>query len=153
MLCEAHYEISLRGAARSVLIGIGVNLQTSSDLPPRSIALDQLITPEVTSQEQLITLISQRALSQSTLMTLGEGLVMWLERSYLKLLRSGWRGVLDDWRRYQMPIGTPLKRVQSGEIIHGHYLGVDERGGLLLTLESGERLTITTGEVSICGTL
>ena len=150
VLCEAHHDVSASatsGAAPwSVIVGIGINVRASAQLPANTTTLEHICDAENRSSDLKYNL-------ERDDLDLAQELINSLESEYRALITGGWSGVLTSWRRYELPLDTPLARVLNGAWVRGLYRGVDARGALLLSMPGGELLTIQTGEVSLCSVI
>lgn len=56
---------------------------------------------------------------------------------------------LEDYRRYSLVLGKQINYFVRGEAHPATALAIDEDGGLLVRLENGEEMTLSSGEISI----
>lgn len=61
----------------------------------------------------------------------------------LLLHKQGFPSVLKEWLSLECTTGREVKTVRGGEEVTGTASGIDERGGLLVQLASGEVITVT----------
>ena len=130
-------ELSVDPASQMVawaVVGIGINCcQTAQDFPEEirhiacSLELPQEQIPELTA-----TLI--RALQEMR-----------------QTLFSEKDAILEAFRGRCVTIGQEISILRGDEVRHGKAVGVDDEGGLEVVLSSGEKTTVTSGEVSIRG--
>lgn len=129
---------SERGALRTVVVGIGLNLSRSeapADVAGRMVALDELVPmPPGTSLALLGALIA------ALLVRLREGTDM--------LASGGADAVRTCWRRFAPSvIDTPVRWSQHGVAREGTAAGIDERGALRVLRSDGREDTVHGGDV------
>ena len=128
VLCEAR----TCGTAWTVCIGIGINLFDHDELPTQATSVDRYC--DVSSKDSRWYAAS---------------LITFLRAAYTDLIQRGITYVIEQWRTYQIPLGSLVQR----DGIQGKYRGIDEEGGLLLEMDTGEIKSIQTGEVELISLL
>ncbi len=126
--------ILLERHQQAVVVGIGVNIAHSPDLPDRETTK---IHSEKTSKNNGPPDVLYELKSRFS-----DEVARWRE--------AGLATVLERWQARALPIGTPLS-VNAGEggAINGAYAGLDEGGSLIVRLASGAMRTIHAGDVSL----
>ncbi len=124
--------ILLEGRGNSVVVGIGVNLVASPDLPDRkTVALNQ-ITPAPTASD----------FSQSLAICFDRELERWRTFGLEPLIRR--------WAAVGTPAGTRLTvHEPDGSIASGDFAGLDAHGNMQLRLEDGQLRAIHAGDVML----
>ena len=56
---------------------------------------------------------------------------------------------IEYYRSHSMVIGEKIKFIQNGKTTFATALAIDERGGLEVGLESGEKTVLRSGEITI----
>lgn len=119
--------IELSPKRDAVVIGVGVNVnwrEIPEELADRatSVALETGITVPV---EDCLRLVLDK-----------------MEEALL-LYEQGFEKTLKEWRSLECTTGREVKVMRDGEEVIGTASGIDERGGLLVKLASGEVVTVT----------
>lgn len=109
----------------SVIIGIGMNV-TTTDFPA-----------ELENAASLGTNVSRAALIAA--------IVNELEI----IIGSDYRSFIDDYRARSMIIGEKIDFIRDGIVTPATAVSIDETGGLLVETDSGEHLTLRSGEITI----
>ena len=118
-----------------IVCGIGINVNTPS-FPPelRDKATSLLIeTGERTSRAELIARVMNE-----------------FEPLYEAFMKSGFKAVRDEYRRLCATLGRDVQVIYRKETITGKAVDVDDSGGLVVDT-ANERITVTSGEVSVRG--
>ncbi len=123
ILCEAVTDGTQ--SATAVIIGIGINLTT------------QEFPADVPNAAALNANLDRAALVAGTVNEL------------YALAAQGYDGFLDAYRRRFLLTGRRITFVQNGVATAATVLGIDERCGLRVRLDSGEAITLRSGEISI----
>lgn len=113
------------GTVDSVIIGIGVNINTS-DFPDNvkgAGCLDVNI-----SRSRLIGAIADELLN---------------------IAGGDYKSFIDYYRSHSLVIGEKIKFIQNGRVTPALAVAIDETGGLEVELENGEHTTLRSGEISI----
>lgn len=113
------------GTVDSVIVGIGINISTI-DFPEN-----------VEQAGSLNTAVSRSAL-------IGE-----VCRELMNIAAGDYRSFIDYYRSHSLVIGKKIKFIQKGKVTDATALAIDETGGLEVETESGEHLTLRSGEISI----
>jgi BirA family biotin operon repressor/biotin-[acetyl-CoA-carboxylase] ligase len=121
------------GRLESVVIGMGVNVNMSQDQLPEG------ITP-VTS---LLVAAKERISRQALLIELLASMETWYETAV-----TG-QSPASAWEKRLITVGQDVKVSQSGEVLWGTAVGVDEWGQLQVQNADGEIKTIAAGDVTL----
>lgn len=111
---------------RFIVIGVGLNVNTSTKLLP----------PNATSLKQE----TGRNFSRVVLL---QGIFQSIERWYEVLKKDGFSPIISRWRELSSTLG---RKISIGDI-KGKAVDLDEHGGLIIQKESGERIRCMTGDV------
>ena len=66
-----------------------------------------------------------------------------------KINHSGYQDFISYYRSHSMIIGERIQFIQNNVVTPATALAIDEKGGLVVETEKGERLTLRSGEISI----
>ncbi len=124
-----------KGRISLLAIGIGVNVNMSLD------ALANDIRPLATS----LKIESGKPINRVELL---RKILAELEKSYKILLKGNKRALINEWLCLNSTIGNNIKIQMQGEILSGFAEGINERGELIVRLQSGEVKTVNAGEVT-----
>lgn len=115
-----------------VVVGIGVNLAQTPDVPGRAVA----------SLADHGHTVSRDVFADHLMASWSEALGLW---------RAGaWDQIRSDWIARAHPFGTPLKvHGPDGSVLLGTFAGLDAFGALQLQAPNGTRQTIHAGEVML----
>lgn len=114
-----------RGIATGLIVGVGVNIE-ASDFPDD--------VPNATY--------------------LGEGidkarLVAKIADNIMALMHSDYNEFIDYYKSYSLVIGKKINYIECGKITPATAVDIDNQGGLVVELESGEITTLRTGEITV----
>ncbi|MBU0566502.1 biotin--[acetyl-CoA-carboxylase] ligase, partial [bacterium] len=128
---------SLFGAGEtSVILGIGINVnQRKEDFPEELREKATSLFEEIEREIDLEELLKE---------VTGE-----LEKAYLSFLEEGPSFVIKEWKKMDICLGRAIKIVTSKEGFKAKALDIDERGALIIGLDSGRTKTILSGEVRL----
>lgn len=124
-------ESFVRGDDRLIVIGIGINISTA-DFPTviESKAGALGITDTDTDTRRALALdLSRRLLSYAELDNIAP--------------------IMEKYRRLSCVIGKNIRFLQGEREISGVAIDINESGELILELDSGERISLSSGEISI----
>ncbi len=76
-------------------------------------------------------------------------LVAEITNQLLSLKDCSYPDFIEEYRSRLLLTGKRITFIKNGGTLHGLALGVDESCGLMVRLESGEEITLTSGEISI----
>lgn len=125
-----------RDNARLLAVGIGVNVNMSSDALP----------PDIRSLSTSLKI--EKGESVDRLFLLRE-ILSGLEHSY-KILLEGNKGVLiNEWLSLNSTTGRPVSVQGQDRCISGIAEGINDKGELLVRLSTGELETIRAGDVTV----
>lgn len=113
------------GTVSSVIIGIGTNISTVNF--PDNVENAGCIGVKI-KRAELIAAIADELLD----ITLGD-----------------YSDFIDYYRSHSMIIGKKINYIKNGKATQATALEIDEAGGLLVENESGEKITLRSGEISI----
>ncbi|MGI6217412.1 MAG: biotin--[acetyl-CoA-carboxylase] ligase [Coriobacteriales bacterium] len=134
------------GSIQSVVVGIGVNVG-KQEFPPElaekagyvslkpGFTRNMLVAAMIGNLLELNTLSDQKQSSQESGET-GER-------------KSGKQSLLDQYRSYSLVFGREVEFELEGKKRRSRAIDIDETGGLIVEDDSGERLVLHGGEVSI----
>ncbi|MGH7787004.1 MAG: biotin--[acetyl-CoA-carboxylase] ligase [Candidatus Binatia bacterium] len=129
-------EMDGAGAARAVVLGIGVNLNsTAEDFPDElrdKAGSLRLATGEVVDRARFAGRLLTR-----------------LEVRYEQLRRTGFAAVAEAWRQQSNLIGRAIRVQEPGQIVAGTVLGIDEDGALRLRRADGSEHRVVAGDVTV----
>ncbi len=128
-LCGILCEAKSQGEDMTLIVGIGLNIEHAP--LSTSIALRQI--PSCVN------------LGIPTALSLAASLIPALDAAVEDFLMLGKTALLAEWRRFELPIGTLIKRGDQ----EGRYLGIDEDGCLRLELQNSKIICISSGEVQL----
>lgn len=113
------------GTVDSVIIGIGVNINTADfpDTVEGAGCLDVNI-----NRSRLIAGIADELLD---------------------IAGGDYKSFIDYYRSHSLVIGEKIKFIQNGRVTPALAVAIDETGGLEVALENGEHITLRSGEISI----
>ena len=117
------------GIARSLIIGIGINISTT-DFPEE---------------------ISDRAGSLGTDRPVRSALIAAVANELTALRKENFAGssFIDDYKRRSMIVGKEIDFYINGAKQSGTAVDIDDKGGLMVRLCSGETITLSSGEVTV----
>jgi len=113
------------GIVESVIIGIGINIST--DDFPDDVEGAGCLNADV-NRNELIAAVTDRLVN----ITLGD-----------------YKSFIDYYRSHSLVIGEKIKFIQNGRVTPATALEIDETGGLVVQLDSGETTVLRSGEISV----
>ncbi|MDE5984490.1 MAG: biotin--[acetyl-CoA-carboxylase] ligase [Eubacterium sp.] len=113
------------GTVDSVIIGIGVNINTSDF--PDNVEGAGCLNVNI-SRSRLIGAIADELLD---------------------IAGGDYKSFIDYYRSHSLVIGEKIKFIQNGKVTPAIAVAIDETGGLEVELENGENITLRSGEISI----
>lgn len=128
ILAQAVYA---EGIAQSIILGIGVNVETT-DFPP-----------ELAEYVSSLTLLSDRQISCETMLN---GILDELERAFYD---ESVREIVNYYEAHCLYIGQLIKYISGGISGLGRAVGVSEAGALIIDV-GGSRVELLNGEIQIC---
>ncbi|MFN2367314.1 MAG: biotin--[acetyl-CoA-carboxylase] ligase, partial [Desulfurivibrionaceae bacterium] len=73
-----------------------------------------------------------------------------LQRQVRRFERSGFKGILDDWRKRDLTLGRELTwLIRNGGVVRGVSLGPDDSGQLLIKDADGKIHEVLSGDISL----
>jgi BirA family biotin operon repressor/biotin-[acetyl-CoA-carboxylase] ligase len=126
--------LNLPGEPPSVVVGIGINVNTApEDLPPE-------IRQTTTSLLQATGRTHERQ-------ALLKAVLMEIDKSYAAFKSEGARAALEVWRPFASTLGQRVQ-LETGEgVLEGEAVGLTERGHLLIRTDQGQEVEVLAGEV------
>lgn len=109
----------------SVIIGIGINISTSSF--PSEITNAGCLDADV-NKNKLVALTADYLLTTAV---------------------SGYNDFIDYYRSHSMIIGEKIKFIKDSQVTYGTATAIDETGGLEVELEDKNRIVLRSGEITI----
>ena len=128
--------LSAVAGLEAAIVGVGLNLSLdpaalADDLRGRATSVRAETGRPMTVAEAAVAVLAR--------------LTVW----YDALAREGTAGVLAAWRERSVPWwGRVVEARSGGTALRGIARGLDERGGLVLDLDDGSRVTVVSGEVN-----
>jgi len=119
------------------VVGIGVNLNFSNDLLPHEL------------KERSTTLLHETNLHIKPEQFLLE-LLIEINGMYGKL-SNDISEIKNQWKKYSITIGKEVNAIYNSEVIYGIAKDITLEGNLVITLESGEEISVCSGEVTLRG--
>lgn len=113
------------GIVDSVIIGIGINISTNDF--PDDVEGAGCLNADV-NRNELIAAVTDRLAN----ITLGD-----------------YKSFIDYYRSHSLVIGEKIKCIQNGRVTPATALEIDETGGLVVRLDTGEKTVLRSGEISI----
>jgi BirA family biotin operon repressor/biotin-[acetyl-CoA-carboxylase] ligase len=131
-------EMDGAGAARVVVLGIGVNVNTALDDFP----------PELRDKAGSLRLAAGTLVDRPYF--IGR-LLTNLEVRYEQWCRDGFEPIAAAWRRMAPLIGRTIRVQEPGAIVEGTVLDIDADGALRLRLTTGVEHRVVAGDVTVIG--
>ena len=113
------------GTVDSVIIGIGINISTTK------------FPSDVQGAGCLDVDVNRSALIAQTVNEL------------MKIAGGDYASFIDYYRSHSMVIGEKIKFIQNGEATLATAIAIDEKGGLEVKLENGEKTVLRSGEITV----
>ena len=113
------------GTVDSVIIGIGINISTTK------------FPSDVQGAGCLDVDVNRSALIAQTVNEL------------MKIAGGDYASFIDYYRSHSMVIGEKIKFIQNGETTLATAIAIDEKGGLEVELENGEKTVLRSGEITV----
>ncbi|MEI6437917.1 MAG: biotin--[acetyl-CoA-carboxylase] ligase [Candidatus Omnitrophota bacterium] len=112
------------------VVGIGLNVNSAvKELPPEGTSLSE-VKGELCDRAEIL-----------------RAFLRCFEKRYLQLKKSGFGSALEEWRRRSATIGRRVRFEERGRQREGLATGLDEDGGLLVRLDTGEIIKRMAGDV------
>ena len=118
------------GSVESVVVGVGVDCTMKEGLVPSEL-------------RDIIGSLDAPGLSRNALAAEITGELFEL------FGRLGDRGIIDEYRAHSLMLGKNISFTQGSDIKTAIVKGISDNGGLIVTLDSGEETTLSSGEVTI----
>ena len=67
----------------------------------------------------------------------------------MKIAGGDYASFIDYYRSHSMVIGEKIKFIQNGEATLATAIAIDEKGGLEVKLENGEKTVLRSGEITV----
>lgn len=109
----------------SVIIGIGINISTSS-FPPE--ITDAGCLDADVNKNKLVALTADKLMATAV---------------------SGYAEFIDYYRSHSMIIGEKIKFIKNSQVTYATAISIDETGGLEVELEDKSRIVLRSGEITI----
>lgn len=131
--------VNLPGEPTAVILGVGLNVNSPITAFPAD------LQDKVTSL--LIHTGNEHSRSDLLLSVFTE-----LKKQIQRFERSGFQGILDDWRKRDATLGKKLNWVsREGRVVMGVSMGPDEYGQLLIKDEKGQVHEVLSGDINLAG--
>lgn len=111
--------------ATGLVIGVGINIETA-DFPD-----------DVTNATQLGADVDK------------EKLIEKITDNLLALMYSDYPEFIDYYKSHSLVIGKKINYIECGKITPATVITIDDKGGLVVKLESGDIVTLRTGEITV----
>ncbi len=113
------------GTVDSVIIGIGINIKTSQF--PEDAAQAGSLEADVSRSELIAQAVNE----------------------LVQIAQGDYSRFIDYYRTHSMIIGEKINFIQNGKVTPAKAVAIDETGGLVVELNTGEIKTLRSGEISI----
>ncbi|MFN2369100.1 MAG: biotin--[acetyl-CoA-carboxylase] ligase [Desulfurivibrionaceae bacterium] len=129
--------VNIEGGPTAVVLGIGLNVNAAAaafpaDLQDRATSLLIETGREYCRSEMLAAIVAE------------------LQRQVRRFERSGFKGILDDWRKRDLTLGRELTwLIRNGGVVRGVSLGPDDSGQLLIKDADGKIHEVLSGDISL----
>ena len=134
ILCESG--VNSNDKDRFIVLGVGVNINQNSDDFSKEIRNIATSMSEISGQKLDREKFLHSILSQ-------------LDRYYNKVINQGDGWIVDEWLRCSTVLGKRVSVKQREQKLEGICQGLQADGAIKLMLESGETITIYSGDTSI----
>jgi len=119
-----------------VVVGLGINVNFDMKVFPEE------LRDKATTLKKLLGIEVDRVILFKTVLKE-------FEKAYFSLKEGDFKKVLSEWRNLCEMLGKRVKILALDKEMEGEALDIDEHGGLLLRLPSGEIRTVYSGDVTI----
>jgi len=129
--------VNIKGEPTVVVLGIGLNVNAGAAVFPADL------------QERATSLLIEtgRVYRRSELLA---AIVTELQGQVRRFERSGFKGILDDWRKRDLSLGRELAWLTlNGRVVRGVSLGPDDSGQLLIKDAEGKIHEVLSGDLSL----
>ncbi|MDF1579054.1 MAG: biotin--[acetyl-CoA-carboxylase] ligase [Desulfurivibrionaceae bacterium] len=129
--------VNIKGEPTAVVLGVGLNVNAGAaafpaDLRERATSLLIVTGHEYRRSELLAAIVSE------------------LKRQLRRFERSGFNGILAEWRKRDATLGRELTWLtRNGGIVRGVSLGPDDSGQLLIKDADGKIHEVLSGDISL----
>lgn len=113
------------GVTESVIIGIGMNINTIS------------FPPDIENASSLEVNIRR------------SDLIAEIANQLLENMNNSYSDILSYYRSHSMLIGREIEFIQNGKVTPATAIAIDDSGGLVVRLADNSRITLNSGEISI----
>lgn len=113
------------GTVESVIIGIGINISTTEF--PDGVDGAGCLNVDINRSEFIAEIVNE----------------------LMNIVAGDYASFIDYYRSHSMVIGEKIKFIQNGETHFATAIAIDEYGGLEVELDSGEKQTLRSGEITI----
>lgn len=113
------------GTVDSVIIGIGINISTSTF--PEEVEGAGCLDVEINRSRLVAEIVNE----------------------LVEIASGDYKRFIDYYRSRSLVIGQKIKYIENGKITPATAVEIDERGGLTVRLENGEMKTLRSGEISV----
>lgn len=124
------------GKINYIVIGTGVNVNIPPELLPEELRATVISLEDVAGEP----------ISRVELLT---DILANMETLYEKVLQSGFKPVLEEWKLYSSTLGQQVKVIAPDQTYYGKAVDIDEDGLLLVQREDGRTERVIAGDVSI----
>ena len=113
------------GTVESVIIGIGINISTTEF--PDGVDGAGCLNVDINRSEFIAEIVNE----------------------LMNIVTGDYASFIDYYRSHSMVIGEKIKFFQNGETHFATALAIDEHGGLEVELDTGEKQTLRSGEITV----
>ena len=113
------------GTVESVIIGIGINISTTEF--PDGVDGAGCLNVDINRSEFIAEIVNE----------------------LMNIVAGDYASFIDYYRSHSMVIGEKIKFIQNGETHFATALAIDEHGGLEVELDTGEKQTLRSGEITV----
>ena len=118
-----------------IIVGIGVNV----NMPLRHIPKGASSLKEELDQAGRDENLSRVELTKNILEN--------LEKDYLRLMKEGFRPIIEEWKHLSAMLGSRIKVVLQNRTFEGQAHNLDENGALVVRLDSGVLERVSSGDI------
>ena len=113
------------GTVESVIIGIGINISTTEF--PDGVDGAGCLNVDINRSKFIAEIVNE----------------------LMNIVAGDYASFIDYYRSHSMVIGEEIKFIQNGETHFATAIAIDEHGGLEVELDTGEKQTLRSGEITI----
>jgi BirA family biotin operon repressor/biotin-[acetyl-CoA-carboxylase] ligase len=119
-----------------LIVGIGVNVGTNE----RSL-------PKGASSIRVELRRAGRTMTHPSRLEIARRILEEVERHYIRLNKSGFKAIMDDWKHLSSMPGSRIKVAMQTRSLEGIVHDIDENGALIVRLDSGILEAVSSGDI------